>query len=103
MGQPAEATEAAPSQPVWMDVHRQGEQLVVSVLAAWPEDIGVAVKLDLLGGSQLHTANRANLIAGQPPVILSRATIDARHPWTAKLSVTPDRGESYVIERSDRD
>ena len=103
MAQPADAAEQSPTQPVWMDVTREGNQLVIAVLAASKQPISVTVELDVQGGSKLHTVNRAQLTPDRPPVVLSRAAIDARHPWTARLSVTPEGGDRYMIERNDRD
>ncbi|KKW93006.1 hypothetical protein [Sphingobium chungbukense] len=94
------AHAADPDRPVWLDVRTEGNQAVISVLAAWPEKVRVEVDLQIAGASTVHTANRAELRAGAAPVTLSRAAIDARKGWSARLSVQPQGMEPYQISRS---
>lgn len=102
MSQPAVSKHAQPH-PVWMEVREEGKQVIIAVLAASNDAARVSVELDVQGGSKLHTTTRATLNPGQAPVVLSRAAIDAHHPWKARLIVTPEGSERYVIERSDDD
>lgn len=99
----ADATNIDRDHPVWLDVRNEGSQTVIRVMAAWPEQVRVEVDLQIAGGSTIHTANRAELRAGAPPVILSRAAIDARSGWSIRLNVRPHGMEAYQISRnSDR-
>lgn len=96
-------SEPAQLHPVWMEVREEGRQAVIAILAASDQPATVTVVLDVQGGSKLHTSARATINPGQAPVVLSRASIDAYHPWTARLTVTPEHGDHYFVERSDRD
>lgn len=102
MSQPAISDPARP-RPVWMEVRQEGRQAVIAILAASDQPVRAAVELDVQGGSSLHTTTRVTISPGQAPVVLSRASIDAHHPWSARLAVTLDGGKSYLVERSDRD
>ena len=102
MSQPAVSEHAQPH-PVWMEVRQEDRQVIIAVLAASNKAARVSVELDVQGGSKLHTITRATLNPGQAPVVLSRAAIDAHHPWKARLTITPEDSERYVVERSDHD
>lgn len=92
--------KAAPSPPVRLDVVQDGGQAMLYVIGNSSQRITVEVDLAVIGGSRLRTTSRATLAPGAPPVTISRASIDARRPWSAHLRVNAEGMAPYEIIRS---